>query len=109
MKTLVLGPRNRAVSRNRNYKAELDACWVNVSAGRGGATAGDGDLRLSVWSGITYQKGTNTRGSKGNQGEGLSEGFRVGRRTKSQQRSMTGCRKMSSEDSRRQTREKHRS
>lgn len=43
---------------------------------------------------------------KGSMGDGLSEGFRVGR-TKSQQRSKTGCRKTSSEDSRRQAGEKH--
>ena len=46
---------------------------------------------------------------KGSKGEGLSERFRVGRRTESQQRSKMGCRKMSSEGSRRQAGERHQS
>lgn len=73
-KTLVLGPGNRAVSRNRKYKAELDAnngmqafwaCWISVCWQRAGL-----QLEMEICNclcGVVLicQKWMTTRGSKG--------------------------------------------
>lgn len=79
-----------------------------LPAGRGGATAGDGDLWLSLGSGIYVRSGRPPEVGKGRGGRGFLQDLEW-EEGQSQQRSKTGCREMSSEGSRRQAGERHQS